>query len=344
MSKKVVTQIETVVNYMTDPDMSDGFVSLVSRGANQTPFLVVKSDKTEEEDGMSKILQSVLVPKDVDMAVVKAMLGDDVSLSDGIETGKYKVFEQVAKGECEDGSFGLVTLSEEHGIRGVVAKHAGSGNIVTKLFKPKTPVLKLADGINEQSDEDVLKSVSYETYDELYAMYSGISAALAQTVSSADVKKEMIQKFLDNFVAYIDEAVKVTADKFAQPIVKEEEQKEDEEDDPVETTEKGETKEEKPEVEKGEDEEVEETKGEDEDGLDGVKKMIEEMKDNLQKSLEEALKPVQDTVKGLSKTVEKMQTQIPTPVDLSDSDDQVPASKNDQDDKKQTFKGVLFSV
>lgn len=208
---EVVESMQEVrdVVFLTNP--RPRFVSLVKRGANQQPWTVVKSEKEGREDGMRKVLQAVVVPKDTPVEVIKEVLGEDVRVDKKRSAGQYDSYEQVAREVCKKDSFELVVLDVERQVRGIAGEvEEKDDSFVMKLFRPtqKVKAIELKD-VQGVSAEEVQKGFSSDIYDELWKMESAISGILGQEKGEAGAKLEAIKMVMDNFFMFLSEAFSV---------------------------------------------------------------------------------------------------------------------------------------
>ena len=115
---KVITDKKTEIQQKELTLLSDAsvtFVSLVSHGANGEPFLIVKSRKDEKAEFTEKVVQRVIIAKDMpeaqkmEILMTKVMQGATKK-----EYDTYEAYDQFPKEACVPGSFSGMTL---HGVR-----------------------------------------------------------------------------------------------------------------------------------------------------------------------------------------------------------------------------------
>jgi hypothetical protein len=123
MPTKIVDtkQIDKQVIFLTDP--VPHFVSLVNRGANQEPWIVVKQQKEENSMAVRKVLQAIVVPNGTPESVIRSIIGDEIPLTVQKTQGDYTSYELLTRDVCKADSFELVYLSEENtDIKGLAAE------------------------------------------------------------------------------------------------------------------------------------------------------------------------------------------------------------------------------
>lgn len=357
MGTNLHVQIEKEVGFMTDPTAT--FVSVVSRGANQTPFRIVKSQEGASEK--MRVIQSLLVPKSMSQEDVLAVVGDDlkaaVKFDHGVETSKYTTFEQHPKTAFKEQTLELVVLDEASGLRGLVgeAKEETAKGMLGKLFTKKSEVVAVADDVSAISPEQAVKSMDWEVYDELYALSDAVRGILGQEMGEASAKVGMVKTVLDNFAAFLDVVVTATkGQKMEVPAFEKQSNKEEnmaqEVTAPAEDAQKTEAVEPTPaavEVEQkqecGEDCGTCKTEDAEAKGCDKNKKKAEAA-EALKAEVAAQVAPLMDAIKALAEkmesvgeTVGKMQNLVPGAVTAT-STDPMSAKKSAQP----TFKGTIF--
>lgn len=214
MSKNIKKSLqeEREIGFMTNPNPK--FVSIVTRGANQIPFSVVKNQKTSNGGlNMKKIIQAIIAPGDVAEDALKTAAGvDELNLSNKSDFGSCVKYEQVAKDVCEADSFELVTLDAEKGIKAVAAELADEANknFVVNLFKQKKELSAIELPAGATAVEDVAKYVADGIMSEFYAMQEIVYGTLAQSSGKAKDKVAAIEKACSNFLVYLKDNLTTT--------------------------------------------------------------------------------------------------------------------------------------
>lgn len=342
------TIIERDVVFMTDPSAS--FVSLVKRGANQTPWRVVKNDK-EKAMSTKKVLAKLIAPKGTELDVIKSAMGEDaqaaLNFDSKVERGDLDVYEQKTLTAFKSDTLQMVTLDRETGLKGIAGELLDDAQgTVFGLFRSKKADGLLLEGDFDAETEEVIKAQYSEMlWGELYAFIDGVGAIMAQERGDPMKKLEAIENMNDALMAHIKETLAVVKGDSLE--LKEPEQKEDEPE--VEDVEKSEEPKDEPEVEdvekSGEPEEQvdpepedveksdeEQPESEDVEKSDDIKALISE-------AVKEGLQPVQADLEDLKESVSKMQKRIPSTVTDHSSDDVENATKSDD---AGSFEGVFF--
>ena len=204
------SQVEMEVTFLTDPTAR--YVSLVKRGANQTPFRVVKTCK---EEGTMRVLQSIIARKGTDAEVIKKALGEDVAdivqLNSPQETGSFTSYEQHPRDVFKADSFEVVDLAGDKSVLGIQGELIEkSEGIVAKLIKPaQKPVISVAEGAEVLSQEVVKADLGSEMWSELNAIEQAVRGIISQKEGSSRDKLTMVRTVLDNFMASLELAVTV---------------------------------------------------------------------------------------------------------------------------------------
>ena len=118
-SSKTTKVVEQSVTFLTDPQIQ--FVSLVKHGANQEPFLVIKSRKGGSEDMSGRIVQRVIISKDLPEATAEEFLRH-VKVNDEKEYDGFLAYDQVDKALCDPDSFTGMKLDAAGKVFAVTAK------------------------------------------------------------------------------------------------------------------------------------------------------------------------------------------------------------------------------
>ena len=218
---------KTVV-YMTDPEAR--YVSLVKRGANRTPFRIVKQQK---EQGM-KIIQRIVAKKGTDVAAIKSAVGEEaaavLNLSEPKDAGAFVLYDQHPEDAFKADTVEVVSLSEDNSVICLCGEMAEkSEGFVSKLLARKTATkgVEVPDTVQPMDAEVLKSSLSSELYGELDAMGNGIANILSQKSGEPGKKLEMVRTLCDNFVASMKSAVDIMkSDEFVAPEKEEHEQAE----------------------------------------------------------------------------------------------------------------------
>jgi len=121
LSKREVTE-ERVIDFLTDFHIE--FVSLVDHGANRAPFKIVRSSNPElvnaqnfekkGEERMLDVIQSILVPADVDVNDLKSKVGwlHDVEFGDNEKFEFYSKFKCINQEKFDQSSFRIERIDE----------------------------------------------------------------------------------------------------------------------------------------------------------------------------------------------------------------------------------------
>lgn len=207
---------ETVV-YMTDPEAR--FVSLVKRGANRTPFRIVKQQKELD----MKVIQRIVAKKGTDVAVIKSAVGEEaagvLNLSEPKEAGAFVLYDQHPEDAFKADSLDVVSLSEDNSViclcGELVEKSEG---FVSKLLSRKQAVkgVEVPDEL-ERMNATVLKAALADSlWPELDALGNGIHNILTQSEGKASDKVKMCRTLCDNFIASLEVAASaMKSDDFA---------------------------------------------------------------------------------------------------------------------------------
>jgi hypothetical protein len=210
------TKKEALETYQEEQDVvfmmnaQPKFVSLVKRGANQTPWTVVKNDKSEGGTVAKRVLQSVIAPVETDVEVLKSVLGEDVDLSSKTEIGEIINYEILPRTACKEDTYEMVILDEESGIRGLVADldDVDDRSFVMKLFKPRQTrqnVIEVGEDVQKAdfadmrvSLEDALQSRVYKLMDEV-----------GEVLSDSGDRLEAVKAVLDDFYQFTKDTFSV---------------------------------------------------------------------------------------------------------------------------------------
>ena len=196
----IVEEVETEVQYMNDVDVQ--WISLVNKGANRTPFKIIKT-----EDAMEEVIQSIITPlaKDFDKYKELHEWSKEFKILKTENHGEYSKFISIPIDELEPASVKLVRLSEDEHVFamvGVPLKMEGS-NIVYKSIIMDRPV-KLDDrGITTFRDT---------FYSEINNLMSIVNGTMELNEMDNKKKRDIIGKSLDAFKSFISAGLDISAD------------------------------------------------------------------------------------------------------------------------------------
>lgn len=216
---------EDKVVYMTNPEAN--YVSLVKRGANRTPFRIVKMQK---EKGM-KVIQRIVAKKGTDVEAIKSAVGDEAAaalqLQSPQEAGAFTVYEQHPESAFKSDELEVVSLSEDNAILALCGEMAekSDGFSISKLLtkKSQTKVVEVPDML-EAVNQDVLKSdLSDVLWRECDALSAAVHGILAQASGETGKKVDMVKTIFNNFIASLETAASIAkSDDFVLPEKKQE--------------------------------------------------------------------------------------------------------------------------
>jgi hypothetical protein len=315
--------------FMYDPQ-APRFVSLVKRGANQTPFRVVKNAKEDQV----KVVQSIIATKGTGVEVIKTALGQDIAgvakLENPVEAAGFVTFEQMPREAFKADTFQLVSLTADKSILGLQGELVEkSEGFVAKLFKPaeKSQVISVPEDTPVVSVETYKSALSNEMWEETDALYNIIRGALSQEQGSSEQKLSTVRTAMNNFIASLEMALVVMkCARFDKPEDKSAALK----------------KEDAPKQEPAKAESDNTAKAQDQPKVD-ADAIAEQAAQKAEQKMAEALKPFAETLKTLSEEVAKMQ-KAPASVVTDRTDDGVPASKSARKSETSVFKGIFGSL
>lgn len=336
---------EREVKFMINPEAT--YVSTVQYAANQIPFKVVKSQKIHKSEVGMRVIHSILAPKGTDAEAIKKCLGEDIQATfksdTSLESASGVSFVQHPREAFKDDSFEIVELDAEHKIKAIVGipKEEEKSGLLGKLFKQKSEVIMLDDSVTALPPENVTKQMSWETWDEMDAMWAAISGILNQTEGDAKSKLKAIQGIWKNFTSFLDNVLSVTKGEAFLPTKKEVEAEPKTEDvKEIVVEEKSEV------IAASTEPEVEQK----EEATAPSEAAVEEVKaeDGGKAALEATITELKEMVAGLAskfeemgKEVTKMQNLVPGVV--TDKTEDVVVSKSEKSEaKKGDFTGALF--
>lgn len=257
------------VVYMTDPEAK--FVSLVGRGANRTPFRIVKN---QEEPSM-KIIQRIVARKGTDVAAIQEAVGAEAA-----------------------SVLNLTNVQES----GAFIQNEG---FVSKLLSRSNPRkgVEVPDSLSPISEETLKGDMSHIVWTELGALCNALGGVLEQSASEDSDKLSLCKALCENFLKSVETAVEVSKseDFGPRPVEKSEAEAEAEEKEPEAPA--GESDENL--VSDDSQAEAPEPAKVDEAAI--IEKATKAAAEAAKAAFEEALKPLQESLNSLSDTVQKMQ-------------------------------------
>lgn len=200
-----------VVVYMTDPEAH--YVSLVKRGANKTPFRIVKQQK---ENSM-KIIQRLVVKKGTDVSAIQAAVGEEAAKALQFdvpkEAGAFTEYVQQPEEAFKADTLGVISLADDNSILALCGEmvEKSEGFSISKLLTKKSQkkVVEVPD-TQEEMKAEVLKScLSDNMWREMDALCSGINAILSQETGENGKRLEMVRTLCENFIATLEVTVSV---------------------------------------------------------------------------------------------------------------------------------------
>lgn len=211
MKTKDNNTAQDVVVYMTDPEAH--YVSLVKRGANKTPFRIVKQQK---ENNM-KIIQRLVVKKGTDVSAIQAAVGEEAAralqFDVSKEAGAFTEYVQQPEETFKADTLGVISLADDNSILALCGEmvEKSEGFSISKLLtrKSQKQVVEVPD-TQEVLKAEVLKScLSDNMWREMDALCSGINAILSQETGENGKRLEMVRTLCDNFIATLEVTVGV---------------------------------------------------------------------------------------------------------------------------------------
>ena len=341
-----VEQDEDTIVLLTDPQAS--FVSLVKRGANKTPFKIVKQEKNTMKIIQRIVTRKGVTPESISEAVMPDA-ADALNLKAPQESGAFVQYVQHPEDAFKSDSLEVVDLSNDRSILAVCGELSQkSEGFVSKLLARKSNEkgVEVPDTV-ERVDAEILKSdLSGLVWTELDALYNGIRGILCQASSEGSSKKQLAQTMCDNFLKSMDVAISVSkSDAFVPPIAES-----------VETPEAtGESVEKAAETHTEEATAPSKTEEASAEAVvistpieDVVAKAVKEAVEQVTKSqasvVEDAVKPLRDALAAANETIKKMQRTPSGVVADTAHDGLCSVSKSEQDKKcKQKADSTVFA-
>jgi hypothetical protein len=195
-------------------DMSVEFVSLVRHGANQMPFRVIKSQQKGGESKAMMIIQSVLMPKHLELASIKekeemAWLAD-ANTEKGKDFEEYRTYQQETIDNFEASSIKMIKVHEDG-----VWVLAGSAKDGAKLERsislgneeeaaakvlPTSPMDSALPADVSNAAAVSFRDVFYKELDNMMAVITGV---LNQRSGEAKKRKSAILNAIDAFRSFL---------------------------------------------------------------------------------------------------------------------------------------------
>lgn len=196
----IIEEIETEVQHMEDVDVT--WISLVDKGANRTPFKIIKT-----EDAMEEVIQSIITPlaKDFDKYKELHNWPKEFKILKTEDHGEYSKFISIPIDEMDPASVKLVRLSEDENVFAVVGvplKMEGS-NIIYKSVTMDKPI---------RLDEYGIVTFRDTFYNEIDNLLSIVNGTMELSEMDNRKKKDIIGKSLDAFKSFISAGLDISAD------------------------------------------------------------------------------------------------------------------------------------
>jgi hypothetical protein len=203
--------VEKDVAFLEDVDVK--FVSLVRHGANQMPFRVLKSEKTEGGDQDMMVVQSILVSKHVDPSALPETEGlewlSEAKMDRGREYESYRKFDQTDLDAFDDSTLKMVKLHDDGvwALAGVLKEAAKTERVLTlnsaqAVAANKMPVPPLDEPVPPTTAAAVT-SFRDLFYSELDSMIAVLTGALNQSGGDMKKRKSTVLNALDAFRAFL---------------------------------------------------------------------------------------------------------------------------------------------
>ena len=198
-AKKEVTEKTTEVHQkevtlLVDPRAS--FVSLVKHGANGESFFIVKTKKDGESTGVEKVIQRIILSNELteedEKKVLNKMKTDLVS-----EYDTFKAYDQVAKEDCEPGSFETVQIDKKGKVFAVLANLTEGAAAKASEGGPIQEMATVEKVLVPWEVEDKI-------LDEIWAVERIMYGILSQERSEFEWQKSTLKEAVRNFASFID--------------------------------------------------------------------------------------------------------------------------------------------
>lgn len=195
-----VEPVETEVEYMEDLDVQ--WISLVDKGANRTPFKIIKS----EGGSMEEVIQSVIIPvtKNFDEIKDKSDWSRNFKVLRSENHGDYTKYVNFPLADLDSDTIRIAKISGEDSLFAVVGKpkKPDASHIVYKASVMDIPV-----GFGDYG----IKTFGDSFYDELNDLCSAIAGTMDLEYLDNKKKKLAISNALDAFKAFISAGLDMIA-------------------------------------------------------------------------------------------------------------------------------------
>lgn len=188
---KVEVEEETVVEFLTDFDID--FVSLVNHASMRAPFKIVRSEfgvLGGEVEGMLNVIQSVLVPSNVDLSVLRSEQPwlVNLNLEQVDDFDFYKKYNQVDVSKFKEGTLRIERLDG-----GALALVGELEEVVPSALVMRAPA------------EAIVMPASFkqQVLTEVDAMLSAVLGTLELREMAVKDKKRAVSGALDAFKNYV---------------------------------------------------------------------------------------------------------------------------------------------
>lgn len=216
----IVEDVETEVQYMEDMDVQ--WISLVDKGANRTPFKIIKT-----EDAMEEVIQSIITPLAKDFDNYKALheWPEEFKILKTENHGEYSKFISINIEDIDPSSVKLVRLSEdEHvfAIVGIPLKMEGA-NIIYKSVM-RSPVSNDSpeggDGGGGCDGNSCDNGMYVQTFGDLFFeeldnMLKVVIGSMELTEMTNKMKKTIVFNALDSFKSFLAVGLDASASQLA---------------------------------------------------------------------------------------------------------------------------------
>ncbi len=187
-----VHQKEVVL--LVEPTAS--FVSLVKHGANGESFFIVKSKKDKDSNSAEKVIQRIILSKDLEdddqEKVLRKMKTDHKS-----EYDTFNAYDQVAKEDCESGSFETVQIDKKGKVFAVLANLTEEATIKAAKDGPAVEVASVEKVLVPWEVEDKI-------LDEIWALERIMYGILSQESSEFEWQKSTLKEAVKNFASFME--------------------------------------------------------------------------------------------------------------------------------------------
>jgi hypothetical protein len=194
-----VKPVETEVQYMEDMDVE--WISLVDKGANRTPFKIIKS-----EDAMEEVIQSVITPitKNFEEYKEKNDWSRELKILKTENHGEYNKFVSIPIDELNPSSIKIVRLKEDDDVFAVVGSpyKLEPSHIIYKSITMDKPI---------RFDETGIVTFRDTFFNEVSNLLSILSGTMELSELDNRKKKDIIGKSLDAFKSFISAGLDISS-------------------------------------------------------------------------------------------------------------------------------------